>query len=54
MPFGVVSWVGRGIGVLDEGPGAPRGRGSFGRFSPPLVGMTYFSHRNVFDSCVKS
>jgi len=29
MPFGVVSWVGRGIGVLDGGGDRQRGRGSF-------------------------
>jgi len=32
MPFGVVSRVGVDIRVLDGGPGAPRGRGSFGDF----------------------
>ena len=30
MPFGVVSGVGRGMGVLDEGGDRRRGKGSFG------------------------
>jgi len=30
MPFGVVSGVGRGMGVLDEGGDRRRKRGSFG------------------------
>jgi len=30
MPFGVVSGVGRGMGVLDEGGDGRRRRGSFG------------------------
>ena len=29
MPFGVVSGVGRGMGVLDGGPRAPKGRCGF-------------------------
>ena len=36
MPFGVVSGVGRGIGVLHGGPRASRGEIS-GVFSLPLV-----------------
>ena len=31
MPFGVVSGVGRGMGVLDRGPHPPGERGGFGR-----------------------
>ena len=51
-----VLWGGNGLGicVLDVSPGAPRGRGVFGRFLPLSVSVTYFSHRNIFDSCVKS
>jgi len=30
MPFGVVSWVGLGSGVLDFGGDRRRGRGSWG------------------------
>jgi len=53
MPFGVVSGVGRGIGVLDGGH-VPQGEGkvSGGGFAP-LVWMAYFNG-NVFDSCVES
>ena len=40
---GVVSGVGRGMGVLDGYPRVPRGRGSFGGFSPPLVLMAFLS-----------
>ena len=31
MLFGLVSWVGRGMGVLDGGGDRRKGRGSFGR-----------------------
>ena len=30
MPFGMVSWVGRGMNVLDEGCDHQRARGNFG------------------------
>jgi len=42
MPFGMVSGVGRGIGVLDGRPRVPRGRGSFGDLSSQLVLVAYF------------
>ena len=56
LSFGVVSGVSPGINVLDGGSRAPRGKGITRRFAPVCfsgVGA-YFSHRNVFDSCVKS
>ena len=34
MPSGMVSGVGGGMAVLDEGPHSPRGRGWLGSFSP--------------------
>jgi len=34
LPFGVVSVVGRGIGVLDRESMCPTGKGGFGGFSP--------------------
>jgi len=38
MPFGMVSGVGRGIGVLDGDGDRRRGRGSFGgEFGRPIV-----------------
>jgi len=54
LSFGMVSGVGPGIGVLDGGPHASRGRGYFWDFSafvPPFVRMgrmTYCLPRNVF------
>jgi len=44
MPFGVVSGVGRGMGVLDEGGDHRRGRGSF-------VGEFGASHCNRWGFC---
>ena len=32
LSFGLVTVVGEGMGVLDEDPRAPKGRGSFGFF----------------------
>jgi len=49
MPFGMVSGVGRGMGVLD-GVHVPQGEGGL----VPIVSMVYLINRNVFDSCVKS
>jgi len=40
--FGVVSSVGRGMGVLDWGTHSLRGREGFGVFWPLLVWMAYF------------
>jgi len=38
MPFGMVSWFGRGMGVLDGGGDRSRGRGSFGvNLGHPIV-----------------
>ena len=38
MPFGMVSGVGRGMGVLDGGGDRPRRRGSFGvNLGRPIV-----------------
>ena len=38
MPFGVVSGVGRNMGVLDGSGDRPRGRGSFvGKCGHPIV-----------------
>jgi len=34
LPFGVVSGVGQGMGVLDMGPRLARGRGVLGFFLP--------------------
>jgi len=34
MPFGMVSGVGRVMGILDEGPFAQSGRGGLGVFRP--------------------
>ena len=51
MPFAVVSVVGRGMGVLDEGPLVSRGRGGFKGFRP--IGLNgVFWNRNLqkFDS----
>jgi len=31
VPFGVVTGVGRGMGILDEGPNSPGGRSGLGR-----------------------
>ena len=45
MPFGVVSGVGRGMGVLDKGGYRRRGKGSFG-------GEFGASHSNQGLSCV--
>jgi len=42
MPFGVVSGVGRGMGVLDGDPRAPRRRRGFGFFLFALVWTVYF------------
>jgi len=36
MPFAVVSWVGRGMGALDEGP-HQKGEGRFGVFNDNLL-----------------
>ena len=44
MPFGVVSGVGRGTGVLDGGGDRRRGRGSFG-------GEFWASHCNQWGFC---
>ena len=38
-----MSEVGPGIGVLDDGPRAPRGRGDFEGFFSPLVSMAFLS-----------
>jgi len=38
MPFGVVSGVGGGMGVLDRGPHAPRGRVGIGVCCPHCFG----------------
>ena len=40
MPFGVLSAVGRGMGVLNGGQCAVRRRGGFGGLSFPLVSIT--------------
>jgi len=48
-----VSAVGRGMGVLDRGPRAPRGRVISWGFSPHWfhrVSVAYLLNRNVFDS----
>jgi len=53
MPFGVVSGVGQGMGVLDRGLHAPRGMGGLGVFvSISLNGI--FFNGNVFDLSVNS
>jgi len=44
MPFGIVSGVGRGSGVLDKGGDRQRGRGSFG-------GKCGTSHCNQLELC---
>jgi len=49
LSFGVVSWVGEGMGVLD-GSTYPKGKG---RFQLTLVSVVYLFNRNVFGSCVK-
>jgi len=43
LSLGMVSGVGRRMGVLDGGPRAPRGRA-----------VSWSFNRNVFNSCVKS
>jgi len=48
MPFGVVSGVGLGRGVLDFGGDRQWGRGSLGEYNAE---MAYWS---IIDSCVKS
>ena len=53
MPFRVVSWVSREVGVLDGGPHASREGEVLGVFcSIGLNGI--FFNRNVFDSCVEN
>ena len=42
MPFGVVSEVGRGMGVLD-GSTSAKGKESFGDFSSPLACLARMS-----------
>jgi len=42
--FGVVSWVGGGMGVLD-GVHVPQGEGEF---YPPLISMAYLFNRNLY------
>jgi len=55
LSFGVVIVVGLGIGVLDKGRRAARGRGfwGFAEFFPIRFNGALLS-RNVLDSCVKS
>jgi len=53
LSFGVMSGVSLCIRVLD-GIQVPQREGKFWSFSPPLASMAYFSHRNVFDLCVKT
>ena len=54
--IGMVSRVGRGMGVLDGSGDCRRGRGSFGGCVPPLAHwfQWHIFNRNVFDSCVRS
>jgi len=56
MLFGMVSGVGRGMGVLDGGLRAPRAGAVSRGFSPICFsGMdAYLFNRNVFVSCMKS
>jgi len=56
MPFGVVSGVGPGIGVLD-GVHVQQGKGAVSTvFCPhwPIGFNGVFCNRNIFDSCTKS
>jgi len=41
-------------GCIRRRPRAPREEGDFGGSLAPSVSMAYFSHRNVFDWCVKN
>ena len=56
MPFGVVSGVGRRMGVLDEGLYPPKGREGIGVFLPINLNGVFerIFQTNVFDSCVNS
>jgi len=56
MPFGMMSAVGRGMGVLDGGGDRRRGRGSFGvNLGRPIVTNGDFATRlfpNYFGQCL--
>jgi len=53
MPFGVVSGVDRGMGVLDGDARVPR-EGEVLGFPVPIGLDGVFLNRNIFDSSVKS
>ena len=51
LPFGVMSGVGPGIGVLDRSP-HPQGKGRFWEFSGRLVLMAFLSSF-VTEKCIR-
>jgi len=48
LPFWMLSGVGRGMGVLDGDPRAPRRRGSFGVYSTHAWKVNNISVRTIY------